>query len=309
MSEQDKNEFFDVDAALKRMADETPDVPADFHASWVRAVREEAQKPGSASAQPEKVRRLSPQWTRLLGVAAVFVFLLGGTLLTRGKLRPAPKTGRTEIRTEAAEPAADAEEAEPAMPVSGAMESALREEEEPMRPASAPMDSALREEEEPAEMPVSMAVSYEASEAEEAAMPVSAPVGGAMPAAEEAEYDAEEAAPVNAADGMVYSSAVMDTLSDSAAMPASGASKAAEPLSTGMPTLSPAPEGEILPTEIPPTPDPAGIPEPEPEPADEGFLGFLKDFGAFTLAALPWMAGAAVLAGVAVWLAKRRRKG
>ena len=86
-----------LDRALAQMAQETPEMPADFHNSWTSAVRAEAAKeqeinelPAAAgskndfaveitAAQPARRR----QWRYILSAAAVFVFLIGGTLLTR----------------------------------------------------------------------------------------------------------------------------------------------------------------------------------------------------------------------------------
>ena len=58
-----------------------------------------------------------------------------------------------------------------------------------------------------------------------------------------------------------------------------------------------------------------GMTEPEPEPEPEvgkpeeadSFMAFLRDLGVFTLKALPWMAGAGILAA-AVYLLRKRGK-
>ena len=127
----------DLDNLLASLADDVPDMPADFHAGWTAAVAEEAgigaQSGASASPRAEeirsmtketengmqsgapagsrvegvqtiakaaesgapagsqqretqsagKIRRLPAAWSRLIGVAAVMAFLVGGTLLTR----------------------------------------------------------------------------------------------------------------------------------------------------------------------------------------------------------------------------------
>ncbi len=87
-------EKMDMDQLLKEMAEETPEMPADFHARWTQAVRQEAEQAGRESRQQpdhaaEKRRDRRTQWKRLAGVAAIFVFLIGGTLLSRDALRPA----------------------------------------------------------------------------------------------------------------------------------------------------------------------------------------------------------------------------
>ena len=136
----------DLDTLLASLADDVPDMPADFHARWTSAVASEAgnctqsgvpagpqaegiqaaaseagsdaqgeapariwsekaqmsvlhgaendvsagfqsdetQPAATAERKPAgKIRRLPAAWSRLIGVAAVMVFLVGGTLLTR----------------------------------------------------------------------------------------------------------------------------------------------------------------------------------------------------------------------------------
>ena len=67
----------DLDQLLADMAEDVPPVPADFHDKWMTAVRAEAkQAEGPAPASVS-------QWPRILSVAAVFVFLIGGTFIYR----------------------------------------------------------------------------------------------------------------------------------------------------------------------------------------------------------------------------------
>ncbi len=75
-----------LDQMLRDLAAETPEMPADFHARWTLAVRQEAARGSDEKKMPAAVRR--NRWTRILATAAVFVFLIGGTLLTRDSLRP-----------------------------------------------------------------------------------------------------------------------------------------------------------------------------------------------------------------------------
>ena len=116
-------EAFDLDRELEQMKRETPEVPADFHDRWMAAVRKEAeedkatgqslQAPAGTAAEETQQRPETahtqkkgiPQWPRILSVAAVAVFLIGGTLLTRGKLNP------TILQTNEAPQAAPAETA------------------------------------------------------------------------------------------------------------------------------------------------------------------------------------------------------
>ena len=74
----------ELDAELAQMADDVPPMPADFHDKWMNAVRAEAQQNASAPAEESRGKTVSlVRWTRFLSVAAVFVFLVGGTILYR----------------------------------------------------------------------------------------------------------------------------------------------------------------------------------------------------------------------------------
>ncbi len=63
----------ELDRLLEEMAETTPDMPADFHDNWMKAVREEAGKQKSPVSQ----------WPKILSVAAAFVLLIGGVILVR----------------------------------------------------------------------------------------------------------------------------------------------------------------------------------------------------------------------------------
>ena len=76
----------ELDAALAQMAEEVPPMPADFHDKWMDAVRADARD----RQEEENGRRgvVSPaRWTRILSVAAAFIFLIGGTVLYRNSKR------------------------------------------------------------------------------------------------------------------------------------------------------------------------------------------------------------------------------
>lgn len=85
-------------------ADESSFIVDEVHAAVKDdSVEENVVKENQVPEEPEEETRheagiadirsarsgMSRQWKRLLGVAAVFVFLIGGTLLTRDSLRPA----------------------------------------------------------------------------------------------------------------------------------------------------------------------------------------------------------------------------
>jgi len=71
----------DPDRLLAELRAETPEMPAGFHASWKRAVGEEMKR----AAEKPASRGWGMPWRSLAGVAAMMIFLLGGTLLTRGR--------------------------------------------------------------------------------------------------------------------------------------------------------------------------------------------------------------------------------
>ena len=73
----------ELNAILDQMADEVPPMPADFHARWMNAVRAEAGSTAPAGESVPKQPLSIVRWTRILSVAVVFVFLIGGTLLYR----------------------------------------------------------------------------------------------------------------------------------------------------------------------------------------------------------------------------------
>ena len=122
----------ELDLALEQLAEDVPPVPADFHARWMQAVRTEAQKQESPKTEiPEeeksgKVVRFSVnRWTRILGVAAAFVFLIGGTLLYRsGKRTLTTLEYQPEITEKEAAAVYEAGEAA-AVPEAGAAEEAV----------------------------------------------------------------------------------------------------------------------------------------------------------------------------------------
>ena len=190
----------DLDRELAALAAEVPEIPADFHHGWVEAVREEA-----AQQAKETPRGMARQWRRLAGVAAMMVFLIGGTLLTRGRWTTKTTTVNDTLSIQAAEPAGQSPEAPAAQ---GTAAPAAREDIQPLeaagnagtvteigadliaaRESKAMKTAAYRETsaDEAFGVPMSYAVSPEA-DAEEAAMDIS-------DMAAQEEMAAEEAAP------------------------------------------------------------------------------------------------------------------
>lgn len=74
----------ELDAVLEQMSGEVPPMPADFHDKWMNAIRTEAKQKTSAIEEKEAKKTISVvRWTRILSVAAMFIFLVGGTILHR----------------------------------------------------------------------------------------------------------------------------------------------------------------------------------------------------------------------------------
>ena len=198
-SEYEKSEYEplppdekEIDRLLGEMAETAPEVPADFHDSWMNAVREEAGKQKAPVSQ----------WPKILSVAAAFVLLIGGVILVRtnGQKQQPPDTSALPVSGEAVEEAKTAvaaEEAQDAM--------------------AAPLPAAkARQEEKPANLGLPVSTN---APAEEKAVPLMA--AGAVREAEPV-YEAEEAEEVeeayaaNAAPEAVYSDMAVDTARDAA---------------------------------------------------------------------------------------------
>ena len=83
MKEDPQDNLLILDEKLRRMADDVPEVPDGFHASWLRAVEDEMnQNPESTKAGTEK----KPfGWKRWTSIAAAAVILIGGTVAFREK--------------------------------------------------------------------------------------------------------------------------------------------------------------------------------------------------------------------------------
>ena len=307
----------ELNKALEQLAEDVPPMPADFHGRWMNAVRAEAEKNAPAAGKETRDKTASlVRWTRMLSVAAVFVFLIGGTILYRNsrKSLSAPYAAvENAALPEAAEPAEEKAEAKAEPAAEEAAEAAVPE--------------AAAEEPE-ADMAVYEA--YEAHEAEEA--PVMMAAVPEAPAAEEADLAAEAEEP----DRMYAKSASSVNAAANAPVgeaPALTAGKAAEAADEAAPVWEDAeaeyeeeaayeeaaPVPTEAPTEVPtavPTAAPTEAPDPEPtaEPSGQektGFLSeagaFFSDMGDFLLAALPYLLVLAVPAAAAVIIRRRNK--
>ena len=278
-----------LDAELAQMAEEVPPMPADFHARWVNAVRAEAAK---AVPETEEKTQKNPvsivRWTRILSVAAVFMFLIGGTILYRnaGKTLTSPIVAQEKKAAEQDAGAVAAEEPEVLY---------MNAEE----PAAVGAAGAAEETEDAAvpEMHILMAEAYEEAPQADAEAPMMDAEAMVTDAAEE---DASaEAAYENYGEARTNKAAEGGALMMNAAEKASGAAASAT----------------AAPTEPAPEPEEESEPEREAEtPAEEnGFLqsagAFFTDMGDFLLAALPYLAVLAVPAVIALVIRQLKKRG
>ena len=192
----------ELDAMLEQMSGEVPPMPADFHDKWMNAIRAEAAQNASAPEEKTEKKVVSlTRWTRILSIAAVFIFLIGGTALyrnSRGSLMPAADKTEAAVMADLAsaarEESAEETEEEPdireknaaAMTLAAGVPQAVSEAEAPetwseaaaydAEPALA-MGAAMEEE-----------AVYEAAEAAEEPepMPEATAMPTAMPTAEPA---------------------------------------------------------------------------------------------------------------------------
>lgn len=282
----------ELNNALEQLAEEVPPMPADFHDRWMNAVRAEAKKtaPAAETETREKTATLV-RWTRMLSIAAVFVFLIGGTILYRNsrKTLSAPYAAvENAALPEAAEPAEEKAEAKAEPAAEEAAEAAVPEAaaEEPEADMAVYEAYEAYEAEEPDRMYAKSASSVNAA--------ANAPVGEApaLTAGKAAEA-ADEAAPV-------WEDAEAEYEEEAAY-------EEAAPVPTEAPTEVPTAVPTAAPTEAP-------DPEPTAEPSGQektGFLSeagaFFSDMGDFLLAALPYLLVLAVPAAAAVIIRRRKK--
>lgn len=271
-TETDKNFYPDpeLDTMLDQMAEEVPPMPADFHDKWMNAIREEAkQNVPAAEDKAEKKAVSVMRWTRMLSIAAVFLFLIGGTILyrnSRGSLMPVLNAGQmdTAVMTDEVPAAVEEPEAERTEEAAEADQPFRRKETVTLMAAAGSIkESAMNE---TAVNSTDAAEAYGDNEA--------MATGAVVEEAAEAAYDtAEEPMPL--------------------------------PLMTGMPTEPVFEQTEAVAEETFET----GKEEPEKtatgllRQAGE----FMTDMGDFLLAALPYLAVLAVPAVFALILRQRKK--
>jgi hypothetical protein len=254
----------ELDRLLEEMAEETPEMPADFHARWTKQIQEEQK----AHKHSERTR----QTRYILSAAALFVFLVGGTLITRGWNKrnqavtaPAPQA-KVMYSVDAGGAAMQAD----------ALQAAEEREEAAEADKAAPMEEA----------PVMAAQMKEAS-----GMAGNAAEAPDMMMAEAAESAAEEEVYGEAAEAPAMKEAVKDAAAKRAEEPADAAAAA------GTAETEAAAVKETGKTEA--AAKPAEAPKEE-----NGFISFMRDFANFSLKALGVLA---VIAGLAAAVIAGRR--
>ena len=284
----------ELDAALAQMAEEVPPMPADFHDRWMNAVRAEAGSTAPAEEPAPKHTLSIVRWTRILSVAAVFVFLIGGTLLYRNS----KKSLSSPVSFEAEKQDAVETAVEPATELAaGAVMETAEEAEEAAVEEPLMMESYMQA----AAVDGAAGVPADAEAEDREALKAAGAVQNAFTAApkEAAETDAEEAdyAMEAAYEEESAMEAAAYEAAEEAAMPAP--TKALTPAPTAAPTASP-------------TVEPTAVPTVEPEPEQTGFLpaagAFFTDMGDFLLAALPYLLVLAVPAVTALVIRRRKNK-
>lgn len=287
----------ELDAALAQMAEEVPPMPADFHARWMNAVRAEAENTAPAEEPAPKQPLSIVRWTRILSVAAVFVFLIGGTLLYRNSKKSL--TSSVPFATEKREDTETAVEPN-AEPVAELAAGAVMEEaEEAAAEGPLMVESYMQA----AAVDGAAGVTAEAETEGRQALNAAGTVQNTLAAASEAK-------PAEAGNSVTEEEAdyAMEAAEyEEEPVMKAAACEAAEEAAVPVPTEVPTPE----PTAVP-TVEPTDVPTEEPEPEQTGFLPaagvFFTDMGDFLLAAMPYLLVLAVPAVAALFIRRRKNK-
>ena len=268
-----------LDRMLEQMARETPEMPADFHARWTEAIRAEAgEAPRTETGKHREGRR---QLRYILSAAAVFIFLIGGTLLTRSM-------NQTDLvnKPAAVVPAEKTDAAVTAIEKTDETGAVRPEIQTGAAVQSNDMDA------------VQIAEDANAFAAMEA--PAAEADSGALMAASSAKSASNESS-VKAGGG-----AAMNAEADMAVGTAMDTYAARDYAEEADRAVEDAEEEEALPTTEPtlaPTAEPTAAPAAESE-----FVSYLKDLGSFTLKTLAVAAAAAALAFGAAAIHKALKK-
>ena len=276
---ENREDLAALDRMLEQMARETPEMPADFHARWTEAIRAEAGE--APRTETGKHREGRKQLRYILSAAAVFIFLIGGTLLTRSM-------NQTDLvnKPAAVVPAEKTDAAVTAIEKTDETGAVRPEIQTGAAVQSNDMDA------------VQIAEDANAFAAMEA--PAAEADSGALMAASSAKSASNESS-VKAGGG-----AAMNAEADMAVGTAMDTYAARDYAEEADMAMEDAEEEEALPTTEPtlaPTAEPTAAPAAESE-----FVSFLKDLGSFTLKTLAVAAAAAALAFGAAAIHKALKK-
>ena len=270
-----------LDQLLTGMAEDVPPMPADFHDKWMDAVRAEAKQADRSVPAPVS------QWPRILSIAAVFVFLIGGTFVYRSvrkTILPVSTPAVTATRTEI-----------PVTTDETDMEEAMTEENAMEKDAGGSAGETAYE----AAGSAGEASYFSANEAparKETGKAAEADSAAAGPAANYA----GEADRIDKAAEQATEDLIMDTAGETEAE--SSAEETEEKPAAEIPATQ-KPETEISVTEIPLTA------ATEAAPAERsGIGGFFADMGDFLLAVWPYLLIVTVPLAVAAVMKKLRKK-
>ena len=100
MEKEQPNRGVDVESLLNELEnEEVPAMTAEFESQAMSRIVRRKEELDAEEEKPGATRAARTGWKAWLAIAAVFVFLIGGTLLTRDSLRPrqAPDLGSIGI--------------------------------------------------------------------------------------------------------------------------------------------------------------------------------------------------------------------
>ena len=326
----DDMDFSALDQELAGMAQDTPEVPADFHARWTQAIREDAKnnprEEASAGAEKTEHRQadIRRQRRHILSAAAAFVLVIGGVWLLRDKtdvLNKVKTTSAPAVQEEAGSAPADKMEQEEALPASAP--DSEGEENGTWLSAEGETPAAGAEsisEDSAGEAPLLMAnytaAGGSAGEASYETSPINYDGGGsageasykASARSEDAalEFEAEEAEEAS------YDMMFAGEAAEAEYEPVSTQEPAPAPESTPVPTAAPTAAPEAAETAEQPEVQAAAAPGAEAgEAEDEENIPFLQRVWNFLLRITPWALGVVVITLFLVTYAIRakQRKG
>ena len=306
-----------LDQELSRMAREVPEMPESFRQGWRSALRQEAagasapekilpltQKAPPASepaSAPAPGRRFPGSWRRGLSIAAVFLFLLGGTLLGQDAVSLTRRDPSFSISAPLPSPLSTASPTGPVQALSAAAPepsadlAALPGESPALLTGSAAREAvSAKSAEQPSSPEMEEAEACDSAAEEEEAIdfaaeaPRTAESAAEEPAAAESEMEEAAVADSEADETPLFSFAAEESAAGDFAAAGSGAAEEPEAAETGTENRDAGAAAGVLPAETGPASDAlsaaaAGQPTP---PAWTKPLGIALVCLSFALAAL-----------------------